>query len=75
VLYNAGVPSLKWAGWAAMDNIVRALAGKPTLGIAEQGLPVALYTQETTPESADSEDIAGLPDYAAKYEEAWGVGG
>jgi len=75
VLYNAGVPSLKWAGWAAMDNIVRGLAGKPTLGIAEQGLPVVLYTQETTPESANSEDIPGLPDYGAKYEEAWGVGG
>jgi ribose transport system substrate-binding protein len=75
VLYNAGVPTNKWLGWAAADNLVRGFAGKPQLGIAEQGLPVVLYTQETTPESANSEDIPGLPDYAAKYEEVWGVGG
>jgi ribose transport system substrate-binding protein len=74
VVLNAGVPSLKWLGWAAMDNVNRALDGKPMLSVGEQGLPVVLYEKSNVPSGNDAEKTPGIPDFAAKYSEVWGVG-
>lgn len=68
--YNAGT-SFAWVGWAAMDQVVRGLAGDPYLTQEEVGLGVVLLSESTVPESAAVDDHPGIPDYAAEYTKVW----
>lgn len=64
--------SLAWAGWAAMDQVVRGTADAEYLEGTKSGLGTALFTKETAPASGAFDDLDGLLDFKAKYRELWG---
>lgn len=73
VLWNAGA-SAGWAGYAAMDQVVRGLAKKPYLDDSEIGLGVFIFSKETAPKDGNLDSWPGMVDYAEHYREVWGKG-
>jgi ABC-type sugar transport system substrate-binding protein len=63
-----------WAGWATMDEVYRALLGKPAL--SDEQLKIRLFT----PANIHSIDLSaplstwyGNVEYAAQYKKLWGI--
>jgi ribose transport system substrate-binding protein len=56
-----------WAGWAAVDDLLRLFHGKP---VTDYTLPQRLFTKASVP--AGSGGWAGDLDYAAKFRAVWG---
>ena len=69
---NAGA-SAKWAGWAAVDQIIRGMASAKYLTTTQQGIGVAFFSKSNTPKSADINDYPPVPNYPAFYKKAWGL--
>jgi hypothetical protein len=69
---NAGA-SAKWAGWAAVDQIIRGMASAKYLTTAQQGIGVAFFSKSNTPKSADINDYPPVPNYPSFYKKAWGL--
>lgn len=76
-LVNQGVleaevgASSTWGGWAAVDQMVRLLAGKEPLAIMEENQPEHIFVQSNAPESGEL-DFQELFDFKGKYLELWG---
>lgn len=63
--------SSNWGGWAAVDQMVRLLAGQPALDIMEENQPEHIFVKSNAP--ADGVlDFEKLYDYKKKYLELWG---
>jgi ribose transport system substrate-binding protein len=63
--------SSNWGGWAAVDQLVRLLAGQPPLGIMEENQPEHIFVKSNAP--ADGVlDFQRIYDYKGKYLELWG---
>lgn len=65
--------ALEWAGYGAVDELVRILAGEdPIAGPTyTKWIPTRLFTKENIPSTLP---WTGDLDYAAEYERLWGVG-
>ncbi|WP_460062577.1 sugar ABC transporter substrate-binding protein [Streptomyces sp. YKOK-I1] len=72
ILYNAGA-SPAWAGWAAVDQVVRGLAKQPYLAGDKTGLGVVTFDKATVPADTDIDKWSGIVDFAAEYRKIWGV--
>lgn len=72
ILYNAGA-SPTWAGWAAVDQVVRGLAKKPYLPGDKTGLGVVTFDKKTVPADTDIDKWSGMVDFASEYRKIWGV--
>lgn len=70
VAFTAG-SSVKWAGWASVDQVLRGLAGEKYLGPTETGLGIGAFTKENVPASGSIEDWPQLIDYEKEYERVW----
>jgi ribose transport system substrate-binding protein len=63
--------SSNWGGWAAVDQMVRLLAGQQPLDIMEENQPEHIFVTSNAP--ADGVlDFQKLYDYKGKYLELWG---
>jgi ribose transport system substrate-binding protein len=63
--------SSNWGGWAAVDQMVRLLAGQQPLDIMEENQPEHIFVKSNAP--ADGVlDFQKLYDYKGKYLELWG---
>ena len=63
--------SSNWGGWAAVDQLVRLLAGQPPLDIMEENQPEHIFVKSNAP--ADGVlDFQKIYDYKGKYLELWG---
>lgn len=70
VAFTAG-SSVKWAGWASVDQVIRGLAGEEYLGPTETGLGIGAFTKANVPASGSIEDWPELVDYQKEYERVW----
>lgn len=70
--FTVGTPP-QWAGWAAIDQVVRGLADEPFLAPTELGFGIGTLTTETAPESGDFDEWSGMIDYRAEYAAIWGI--
>lgn len=61
----------KWLGWAAMDQLLRVMAGQKPLPEARIGLPEMIVTKTNAP--AEGNDIDWPTDYAGMYKQTWGL--
>jgi len=55
-----------WAGWQAVDDLARLMAGEP---VKDTPLPMRLFTEDN---QADAADWDGDLDFRARYRELWG---
>jgi len=62
-----------WAGWAAIDQVSRGLAGKPYLSETEMGVGIGLMTKKDASPKGDFDTIRGMVDYRAEYKKIWGL--
>lgn len=60
-----------WLGWAAMDQLLRVMAGKQPLPESRIGLPEMLITHDNAP--AEGADIDWPTDYTSMYKKTWGL--
>ncbi|MFB6395601.1 substrate-binding domain-containing protein [Polymorphospora lycopeni] len=59
-----------WNAYAAIDQVVRLLAGQEPLPDAEQGIPATIFVKDNAP--ADGVvDWDSYVDYAQRYEQMW----
>lgn len=70
-LYAEMGASPNWGGWAAMDQVVRILAGQAPLEATEANLPEHIFVKDNSPANGEM-DMQKLYDYKAKYLELWG---
>ncbi len=63
--------SVSWAGWAAVDEVVRGLAGAPYLEGTETGLAIAKFDKSNVPPSGQMDDWSKMIDFRAEYERIW----
>jgi ribose transport system substrate-binding protein len=63
--------SSNWGGWAAVDQMVRLLAGQKPLAIMEENQPEHIFVKSNAPKSGIL-DFQKLFDYKGKYLELWG---
>ena len=71
VLMDSGT-STEWAGYAAIDQMIRLFAGEDPVPWWEQGLPVRIFDASNVP--ADGKfDWRAEFDYVAEYEKLWGL--
>jgi ribose transport system substrate-binding protein len=73
VEYNS-CASPTWAGWAATDQAIRGLAKAPYLKGEEVGLGLVTFTKDNAPADGNIDTTDGMPDFAAEYKKAWGIG-
>ncbi|WBB75940.1 substrate-binding domain-containing protein [Micromonospora sp. WMMD1128] len=59
-----------WNAYAAIDQVVRLLAGKPALPDAEQGIPATIFRQSNAPEDGKV-DWDSYVDFAERYTRMW----
>jgi ribose transport system substrate-binding protein len=62
---------LEWAGWAAVDQLNRALQDEPVLGFDETGIRFKLITKENLPPQGES--WTGDLDFRSEYRDLWGL--
>lgn len=60
-----------WGGWAAVDQLVRLLAGDKPLEIMEQNQPVRLFVEANAPANGEF-DFTQLIDFKKSYLKLWG---
>lgn len=72
VLYNAGA-SPAWAGWAAVDQVIRGMAKEPYLAGDKTGLGVVTFDKATVPSGTDIDKWSGMVDFASEYKKIWGA--
>jgi ribose transport system substrate-binding protein len=63
--------SSNWGGWAAMDQMVRLLAGQPPLQAMEENQPEHIFVKSNAPANGEF-DFQKIYDYKGKYLELWG---
>src|ERR1700722_3146531 len=63
--------SSNWGGWAAVDQLVRLLAGQPPLEIMEENQPEHIFVKSNAPANGVL-DFQKIYDYKGKYLELWG---
>ena len=63
--------SSNWGGWAAVDQLVRLLAGQPPLQIMEENQPEHIFVKSNAPAEGVL-DFQKIYDYKGKYLELWG---
>jgi ribose transport system substrate-binding protein len=61
----------EWSGWAAVDEMLRAMTGKP---LVDENIPFALITK-TVNMPPTGQAFTGGVDYAGQYSKLWGIGG
>lgn len=66
--------SANWAGWAAVDQVIRGLDKDPYLKASEIGFGVAELTDETAPSDGNNDEWPAMIDYKGEYERIWGLG-
>jgi ribose transport system substrate-binding protein len=63
------VTMLAWTGWGAVDQLNRAISGKPA---AEEKVPAFLATSQTCPPDGLAENLSTF-DFRSEYKKLWGV--
>jgi ribose transport system substrate-binding protein len=66
---DVGEPDV-WAGWAAVDEIARAMLGLPSV---EEGIPLRLFVAENLKDVPDDENALFGGDFVAQYRKLWGL--
>ena len=66
---DVGEPDV-WAGWAAVDEIARAMLGLPSV---EEGIPLRLFVAENLKDIPDDENALFGGDFVAQYRKLWGL--
>lgn len=66
---DVGEPDV-WAGWAAVDEIARAMLGLPSV---EEGIPLRLFTADNLKDVPNDENALFGGDYVAQYRKLWGL--
>ncbi len=61
----------EWSGWAAVDEMLRAMTGKP---LVNENIPFALITKTVNMPPAGQAFTGGV-DYAGQYSKLWGISG
>jgi ribose transport system substrate-binding protein len=66
---DVGEPDI-WAGWAAVDEIARAMLGLPSV---EEGIPLRLFVADNLKDVSNDENALFGGDYVAQYRALWGL--
>ena len=66
---DVGEPDVR-AGWAAVDEIARAMLGLPSV---EEGIPLRLFVAENLKDVPDDENALFGGDFVAQYRKLWGL--
>jgi ribose transport system substrate-binding protein len=67
-----GAHDVKWMGYAAMDNINRALQGQPTV---PQGVGAVVVDKDHNLPATEGTGFQSKTDWKAAYDKLWGVSG
>jgi ribose transport system substrate-binding protein len=66
---DVGEPDV-WAGWAAVDEIARAMLGLPSV---EEGIPLRLFVADNLKDVPNDENALFGGDFVAQYRKLWGL--
>jgi ribose transport system substrate-binding protein len=66
---DVGEPDV-WAGWAAVDEIARAMLGLPSV---EEEIPLRLFVADNLKDVPDDENALFGGDFVAQYRKLWGL--
>lgn len=66
---DVGEPDV-WAGWAAVDQVARAMLGLPTV---EEEIPLRLFVASNLKDVSNDENALFGGDFVAQYRKLWGL--